>query len=181
MDLTAEFYLQTVETVFIRHALPKGEMMHRGEPVDPGAIRTVALFTVEGENDDISGVGQTKAAHDICAGHPGRAEGALPAAEGRTLRRLQRLALPRRNRAAHRRLHRDPTRPAARQRQARQRQRPSERSAVAALPAAAAKPPQAGGAQGFLRKDRVSSGDPCRFLLEIAGSPRHHVDFVTCN
>ena len=48
MDLTAEFYLQTVETVFVRHALPKGEMMHRGEKVDPAAIH-VALFTVEGE------------------------------------------------------------------------------------------------------------------------------------
>jgi poly(3-hydroxybutyrate) depolymerase len=70
MDLTAEFYLQTVDTVFIRHALPKGEMMHRGERVDPAAIRSVAMFTVEGENDDISGVGQTRAAHDICTGIP---------------------------------------------------------------------------------------------------------------
>ncbi len=70
MDLTAEFYLQTVETVFVRHALPKGEMMHRGHKVDPSAIRNVALFTVEGENDDISGVGQTQAAHDICTGIP---------------------------------------------------------------------------------------------------------------
>jgi len=68
MDLTAEFYLQTVETVFIRHALPKGEMRHRGERVDPAAIHSVALLTVEGENDDISGVGQTRAAHDICTG-----------------------------------------------------------------------------------------------------------------
>ncbi|MFK0386104.1 polyhydroxyalkanoate depolymerase [Agrobacterium sp. NPDC090273] len=66
MDLTAEFYLQTVEAVFIEHALPKGTMMHRSRAVDPSAIRNVALFTVEGENDDISGVGQTKAAHDIC-------------------------------------------------------------------------------------------------------------------
>jgi poly(3-hydroxybutyrate) depolymerase len=70
MDLTAEFYLQTVETVFIRHALPKGEMTHRGRPVDPAAIRSVAMLTVEGEHDDISGVGQTKAAHDICTGIP---------------------------------------------------------------------------------------------------------------
>ncbi|HET7716660.1 MAG TPA: polyhydroxyalkanoate depolymerase [Bauldia sp.] len=70
MDLTAEFYLQTVDTVFIRHALPDGNMMHRGERVDPGAIRSVAMFTVEGENDDISGVGQTEAAHDICTGIP---------------------------------------------------------------------------------------------------------------
>jgi poly(3-hydroxybutyrate) depolymerase len=70
MDLTAEFYLQTVETVFIRHALPKGEMTHRGEPVDPGKIRHAALFTVEGEHDDISGVGQTEAAHRLCSSLP---------------------------------------------------------------------------------------------------------------
>jgi poly(3-hydroxybutyrate) depolymerase len=70
MDLTAEFYLQTVDTVFIRHALPKGEMTHRGRRVDPAAIKSVALLTVEGENDDISGVGQTKAAHDICTSIP---------------------------------------------------------------------------------------------------------------
>jgi poly(3-hydroxybutyrate) depolymerase len=70
MDLTAEFYLQTVDTVFVRQALPKGEMTHRGIPVDPSAIRNVALFTVEGENDDISGLGQTRAAHDLCVNVP---------------------------------------------------------------------------------------------------------------
>lgn len=70
MDLTAEFYLQTVETVFIQHALPKGEMAHRGRIVDTAAIRNVALLTVEGENDDISGVGQTKAAQVICTNIP---------------------------------------------------------------------------------------------------------------
>lgn len=70
MDLTAEFYLQTVDTVFVKHALPKGEMMHRDQPVDLGAIRRVALMTVEGENDDISGVGQTSAAHDLCVNIP---------------------------------------------------------------------------------------------------------------
>ena len=70
MDLTAEFYLQTVDTVFVRQALPKGEMIHRGIPVDPSAIRNVALLTVEGENDDISGLGQTKAAHDLCVNLP---------------------------------------------------------------------------------------------------------------
>jgi poly(3-hydroxybutyrate) depolymerase len=70
MDLTAEFYLQTVDTVFVRHALPKGEMTHRGEKVDPAAIRNVALLTVEGQNDDISGVGQTRAAHDLCVNIP---------------------------------------------------------------------------------------------------------------
>ena len=70
MDLTAEFYLQTVETVFIRHDLPKGLMKHRGEPVDLKAIRSVAMLTVEGEHDDISGVGQTRAAHDLLTAIP---------------------------------------------------------------------------------------------------------------
>jgi poly(3-hydroxybutyrate) depolymerase len=70
MDLAAEFYLQTVETVFIRHALPKGEMTHRGERVDPAKIRRVALFTIEGQHDDISGVGQTQAAHRLCVNIP---------------------------------------------------------------------------------------------------------------
>jgi poly(3-hydroxybutyrate) depolymerase len=70
MDLAAEFYLQTVETVFVKHALPKGEMMHRRTPVDPGKIRHAALLTVEGEKDDISGVGQTEAAHRLCTAIP---------------------------------------------------------------------------------------------------------------
>ena len=70
MDLTAEYYLQTVDTVFVRHALPKGEMTHRGRPVDPGKIRNCALLTIEGEHDDISGVGQTEAAHRLCVNIP---------------------------------------------------------------------------------------------------------------
>ena len=70
MDLSAEFYLQTVDTVFVRHDLPKGEMTHRGRRVDPGRIKRVALLTVEGEHDDISGVGQTEAAHRLCANIP---------------------------------------------------------------------------------------------------------------
>lgn len=70
MDLTAEFYLQTVETVFVRHDLPLGTMMHRGQKVDPSAVRKVALLTIEGENDDISGVGQTQATHDLCVNIP---------------------------------------------------------------------------------------------------------------
>ncbi|MFC3691544.1 polyhydroxyalkanoate depolymerase [Chenggangzhangella methanolivorans] len=68
MDLSAEFYLQTVDTVFVRQALPKGEMTHRGKPVDCSKITHCALMTVEGERDDISGVGQTKAAHKLCSG-----------------------------------------------------------------------------------------------------------------
>ncbi|MCT8973257.1 polyhydroxyalkanoate depolymerase [Microbaculum marinisediminis] len=70
MDLTAEFYLQTVDTVFIEHSLPKGEMVHRGNPVDTTAIRNTALMTVEGEKDDISGLGQTEAAHRLCPSIP---------------------------------------------------------------------------------------------------------------
>jgi poly(3-hydroxybutyrate) depolymerase len=70
MDLTAEFYLQTVDTVFIRHLLPKGEMTHRHRMIDPGAIKRVALMTVEGEHDDISSVGQTEAAHVLCRSIP---------------------------------------------------------------------------------------------------------------
>jgi poly(3-hydroxybutyrate) depolymerase len=66
MDLTAEFYLQTVDTVFVRHALPNGQMTHRGRPIRPETIRRTALLTIEGERDDISGVGQTKAAHALC-------------------------------------------------------------------------------------------------------------------
>lgn len=65
MDLTAEFYLQTVETVFVEHLLPKGEMMHRDKPVDLMAIRRCAIMAVEGEKDDISGVGQTLAALEL--------------------------------------------------------------------------------------------------------------------
>ena len=70
MDLSAEFYLQTVETVFVRHALPKGEMTHRARRIEPAAITRTALMTVEGENDDISAVGQTEAAHKICVNIP---------------------------------------------------------------------------------------------------------------
>ena len=67
-DMTAEFYLQTIDVVFQRHALPKGEYMHRGKRVDPGAIDTTALLAIEGERDDISGIGQTKAALTLATG-----------------------------------------------------------------------------------------------------------------
>jgi poly(3-hydroxybutyrate) depolymerase len=70
MDLAAEFYLQTVDTVFIRHALPKGEMRHRGHRIDPAQIKRVALMTIEGEHDDISAVGQTEAAQRLCVNIP---------------------------------------------------------------------------------------------------------------
>ncbi|WP_373088126.1 polyhydroxyalkanoate depolymerase [Sneathiella sp.] len=69
MDLTAEFYLQTIETVFQKQSLAKGEMMYRGDHlVKPELITKTALMTVEGELDDISGIGQTVAAQDLCSG-----------------------------------------------------------------------------------------------------------------
>ncbi len=64
-DMTEEFYLQTIEHVFQRHSLPKGEFVHRGKAIDPDAIRDTALLAIEGELDDISGVGQTRAALDL--------------------------------------------------------------------------------------------------------------------
>src|SRR5690606_936477 len=70
MDLTAEFFLQTVERVFICHDLPRGNFTHHGRLANPAAIRNVALLTIEGENDDISGQGQTRAAHDLCVNIP---------------------------------------------------------------------------------------------------------------
>ena len=69
-DMTEEFYLQTVDVVFQRHLLPKGEMMHRGRRVDPAAITDVGLLAIEGERDDISGIGQTKAALEIASNLP---------------------------------------------------------------------------------------------------------------
>lgn len=66
MDLDARFYLETVASVFITHALPTGQMLHRSMPVRTEAVRRCALMTVEGEKDDISGVGQTRAAHKLC-------------------------------------------------------------------------------------------------------------------
>jgi poly(3-hydroxybutyrate) depolymerase len=56
--------------VFVKHALPMGTMMHRGKLVDPGKVSRVALMTVEGENDDISGLGQTEATHALCPAIP---------------------------------------------------------------------------------------------------------------
>ena len=70
LDLTEEFYLQTIRRVFQEHHLARGLFRHRGHTVDPTAITDVALMTVEGEKDDISGIGQTQAAHDLCANIP---------------------------------------------------------------------------------------------------------------
>ena len=69
-DMTAEFYLQTIDVVFQTHALPRGEMLHRGRRVDPAAITDVAVLAIEGERDDISGIGQTKAALTIATSLP---------------------------------------------------------------------------------------------------------------
>lgn len=68
LDLTKEFYLETVDMVFQRALLAKGELTVHGRLVDPGAIRRTALLTVEGERDDICAVGQTSAAHALCSG-----------------------------------------------------------------------------------------------------------------
>jgi len=67
-DLPAEFYLETVERVFQTYDLARGEMVVKGQKVEPAAIRRTALFTVEGERDDICAIGQTVAAHDLCTG-----------------------------------------------------------------------------------------------------------------
>ena len=83
MDLAAEYYLQTIETVFLEHRLPKGLMTHGNFLVDPSKIKNVALMTVEGEKDDISGVGQTFAAQKLCTNlADGRGEHHLQAGVG---------------------------------------------------------------------------------------------------
>ncbi|MBY0519957.1 MAG: polyhydroxyalkanoate depolymerase [Sphingomonas sp.] len=69
-DMTAEFYLQTIEVVFQKHAIANGTYTHRGRPVDPAAITDIALLAIEGERDDISGLGQTKAALSLAANLP---------------------------------------------------------------------------------------------------------------
>jgi poly(3-hydroxybutyrate) depolymerase len=70
MDLSADFYLDTIRHIFQDHSLPEGTFTHRDELVEPRAIKKTALMTIEGELDDISGLGQTKAAHDLCTAIP---------------------------------------------------------------------------------------------------------------
>jgi poly(3-hydroxybutyrate) depolymerase len=72
MDLPAEYYLETVERVFQKHSLPQGKLMVGGERVRPELIKGTALFTIEGELDDISGNGQTEAAQGLCKGIPAK-------------------------------------------------------------------------------------------------------------
>jgi poly(3-hydroxybutyrate) depolymerase len=69
-DMTADFYLQTIEHVFQKHSLPKGEFVHRGKRIDLGAIHDTALLAIEGEKDDISGIGQTRAALHLATNLP---------------------------------------------------------------------------------------------------------------
>jgi poly(3-hydroxybutyrate) depolymerase len=71
MDLAAEYYLQTIDQVFVKHQLPKGEMFHRGRLIDLTAIKHTALMTIEGEKDDITGLGQCEAALHLCTNLPG--------------------------------------------------------------------------------------------------------------
>lgn len=70
MDMPAQFYLDTIRHVFIEHQLPKGEFLYKGMPVNTKLVKEVALLTIEGENDDITGAGQTEAAHNILSGIP---------------------------------------------------------------------------------------------------------------
>jgi poly(3-hydroxybutyrate) depolymerase len=70
LDMTAEFYLDTIKTVFQEYSLPRGKWKIDGQKVDPGAITNAALLTIEGELDDISGQGQTRAAQHLCSGIP---------------------------------------------------------------------------------------------------------------
>ncbi|MEL7490413.1 MAG: polyhydroxyalkanoate depolymerase [Pseudomonadota bacterium] len=70
LDMTEEFYLQTIRDVFQEHSLADGKFTHRGKRVRPETITDIALLTVEGEKDDISGIGQTQAAHDLCTNLP---------------------------------------------------------------------------------------------------------------
>ncbi len=70
MDMPAEFFLETIAAVFHEHLLPRGELTHRGQKVDPAAIEHTAMLTIEGERDDISGLGQTRAAHKLTTNLP---------------------------------------------------------------------------------------------------------------
>ena len=102
MDLTAEFFLQTVDTVFVRHRLAAraddGTAVGR---VDLSQDPRAALMTIEGEKDDITGIGQCRAALDLCSSHPRSEQDAFRMSQRRPLRHLQRFAFPQPDRAAH--------------------------------------------------------------------------------
>ena len=122
LDLTEEFYLQTIDIVFQQHLLPKGELMHRGRLVRPDLITDIGLMTVEGENDDISGIGQTQAAHGLCSNIAGRNEDRLRPARRRPLWRVQRPPVPRGDLSARPLVH-PQERPQLRRRDLRDRNR----------------------------------------------------------
>ncbi|MBK6659105.1 MAG: polyhydroxyalkanoate depolymerase [Proteobacteria bacterium] len=82
MDLSADYYLQTIQKVFQEHHLPDGLLEHHGQRVDLKSIKRTALMTVEGEKDDICGLGQTQAAHDLCINIPTAKRGLHPAGVG---------------------------------------------------------------------------------------------------
>ena len=90
LDMPAEFYLDTIDRVFQRELLAQGQLTWRGQPVDPGAIRRTALLTVEGEKDDVCGVGQTLAAQELCTGIKPPQEAPPPSGRRGPLRGLQR-------------------------------------------------------------------------------------------
>ncbi len=101
-DMTSEFYLQTIETVFQRHALPKGEYLHRGKRVDPGAITDIGLLAIEGERDDISGPGPDARGADAGDQSARREEAVSDGRGGRPLRHLQRVEVAQPHRAGMR-------------------------------------------------------------------------------
>ncbi len=109
MDLPAEYYLETVERVFHKHLLPKGQLKVRGERVRPEAIRGTALFTIEGEIDDISGPGADAGGAPHVQGHSREGEAALPRARRGPLRHLLRPQVPRDDLPEDPRLHRHAT------------------------------------------------------------------------
>ena len=90
LDLTEEFYLETIDRIFQKAELATGAFTYRGRKVDPGAIRDTALLTVEGGRDDICALGQTAAAHDLCSSLRPHLQAPPPAGQCRPLRRLQR-------------------------------------------------------------------------------------------
>ncbi len=105
LDMPAEYYLDTIKSVFQDFALPKGRMFVREQLVRPQAIRDTALLTIEGELDDISGNGQTEAAHLLCLSIPRERPRALPRPGRRPLRHLRRPPLARNHLPEGERLH----------------------------------------------------------------------------
>ncbi len=105
MDLTAEFYLQTIDRVFQRRLMAEGAYRYRDTLVETAAIDDIGLMTIEGEKDDITGLGQTEAAHDMVPNLPEERRRHYRRRGGRALRRLQRLALAHPDRAAGARVH----------------------------------------------------------------------------